>query len=106
MSTVVLTEFMNLGMTVMATGNAVIGTSTLNLLVLYPAVFKPLILESGLQESAAATAAEIVGFVGRHINKVFFADHGLDHEPQIVGNRITVALANDLAGVLDRELDF
>ena len=30
----------------------------------------------------------------------------LDHEAQVLGNRIAEALADDLAGVLDREFDF
>jgi hypothetical protein len=41
-----------------------------------------------------------------HVHKIFFADHGLDHKAEIFGNGIAVALANNLAGVLNREFNF
>jgi hypothetical protein len=101
-----LAEFMNLGMAVMAGGNAVIGTGGLDLLVLNAAVFQTLFLETGLQKAAAAAAAEVVGFIGGHIYKVFFSHNRFDHIPKIVGNGVTVTFADNLTGVLDRKFDF
>ena len=104
-SAVVFAQFMDLCVAVVAGGNTVIRFGCLNLVVLDLTVFKPFFLEPGLQETAAATAAEVVRPVGVHGDKVFFTDHGFDHEAQVFGNRVPVALANDLAGILDREFD-
>ena len=100
-----LAEFMDLGMAVMASGNAVSCAGFLDLLVLEPAELQTLLLETGLQETAAAAAAIVVGPVGLHIDKVFFAHNGFNHEPQILGNRVAEGLANNLARILDRKLD-
>jgi hypothetical protein len=40
-----------------------------------------------------------------HVDEVLLAHHGFDHKAQIFGNRIAKALADDLAGILDGELD-
>jgi hypothetical protein len=58
-----------------------------------------------LQETAAAAAAVVVGHVGGHVNKVFFPNHGFDHKTKILGAFITEAFADDVAGILDGELD-
>ena len=102
---VMLAQFMNLGMAVMTGRNAVIGPGGLDLLVFDAAIFQALFLETGLQETSAAAAAEVVGFVGGHIHKIFCPHNGFDDKPQIIGNGITVAFADNLTGVLDRELD-
>ena len=102
-SAVMLTELMNLGMTVVAAGDTVIRTGLLNLLILQPAEFQPLFFHAGLQKTTATTATVIVGTVGNHINKIFFADHRFDHVAQVFGNGIAERFANDLAGVLDGE---
>ena len=103
---VMLTQFMNLSMTVMAGGDAVIRLGGLNLAVLELAVFEALLLETGLQKTPAAPAAEVVGAVGLHVDEIFLADHRLDYEAKILGYRIAETLADDLAGVLDRKFDF
>jgi hypothetical protein len=103
---VMLAEFMNLGVAIVAPGNAVIGAGGLDLLILETAVFQALLLESGLQKTAAAAATKIVGPVGLHVDKILFAHNRLDHEAEIFGNGIAVALAHDLARVLNREFDF
>ncbi|BBO67634.1 hypothetical protein DSCA_15640 [Desulfosarcina alkanivorans] len=103
--TVVLAQFVDLGMAVVAGGDAVIRLGCLDLAILERPVLEALLLESGLQETAAAAAAEIVGAVGLHVDEVFFADYGFDHVTQVFGNRIAVAFANDLAGVLDGEFN-
>jgi hypothetical protein len=102
---IMFTELVDLGVAVMAAGDAVVGTGGLDLLVLQAAVLQALLFESGLEEATPAAAAEIVGAVGRHVDEVLFADDGLYHETQIIGNLVTVTLAHDLAGVLDREFD-
>jgi hypothetical protein len=96
---------MNLGVTVMAAGNAVSGPGCLNLFVFQPSVSQPLFFKSGLQKAAAAAAAVVVGAVGLHIDKILFTDNRFDHETQILGDGIAIAFAHDLAWVLNRELD-
>ena len=96
-----LTELMNLGMAIMAAGDTVIRTGLLYLFILQPAEFQTLFFHAGLQKTAAAAAAIVVGPVGDHIDKIFFADDRFDHVSQIFGNRIAKSLAHDLTGVLD-----
>jgi len=102
---VVLAELMDLGVAVVAAGNAVSRPGFLDLVVLEPAELQALLLEAGLEKSAPAAAAVVVGPVGLHIDKVFFAHNGFNHESQIFRNRIAVALAYDLAGILNRKFD-
>jgi hypothetical protein len=98
---VMLTELMNLGMAIMAAGDTVIRTGFLYLLVLQPSECQTLFFHAGLQKTAAAAAAIIVGPVGDHIDKIFFSDDRFDHESQIIGNGFAKSLAHDLTGVLD-----
>jgi hypothetical protein len=104
-SAVVLAQFVNLGMAVVASGNAVVRAGCLDLLVFQFSILQTLILEPGLQKSAAAAAAVVVRFIGLHIDEIFFTHNGFDHETQIIRNRITKRLSDDLTGILDRELD-
>ena len=101
-----LCHIMYLGMTVMTGSDAVGCFGGKDLVGLGLAVGASLFLESGLQESAAAATAEIVGFIGLHINKIFFPYHSLDNISQIVCNRIAKRFSNQLAGVLNRKFDF
>lgn len=102
---IVFAQFMNLGMAVVAPGNAVVCACGFDLVVLDFTVLQAFLLEPGLQKSAAAAAAVVVGAVGLHVDEVFFAHHGFDHKPQVFCNGIPIAFAYDLAGVLDREFD-
>jgi hypothetical protein len=102
---VMLAELMDLGVAIVATGNAIGGARLFDLLILEPAVFKALLLESGLEETAAAAAAEIVGPIGLHIDKIVFPHHRLDHKAKIFSDGIAVTLAHDLTRVLHREFD-
>jgi hypothetical protein len=102
---VVLAEFVDLGVAVMAAGNAIIGAGSLDLLIFQATILEALFLEPGLQESASATAAKVVGAIGRHINEILLAHHRLDHETKIFGDGIAVAFTHDLAGVLDGEFN-
>jgi hypothetical protein len=103
---VVLAEFVNLGMAVVAARYAVVSAGRLNLLILEFAVFETLIFKTGLEKSAATAAAVIVGAVGLHVDEIFFTDNGFDDEPQILGNGVAVAFSNDLAGILYRKFYF
>jgi hypothetical protein len=102
---VMFAEFVNLGMAVVAAGNAVIRTGGLDLLILEPTVLETLLLESGLEEAAAAAATEVVGAVGLHVDEIFLTHDGFHHEAKVFGNGITKAFAHDLAGILNGELD-
>jgi len=103
---IVLAELMDLSMAVMAPGNAVVRACGFDLFIFDFAVLQAFFLEPGLQKSAAAAAAVVVGAVGLHVDEVFFTHHGFDHKPQVFGNGIPIAFPNDLAGVLHREFDF
>ena len=103
---VMLAELMNLGMAIMAAGDTVIRTGRLYLLIFQSAEFQTLFFHAGLQKPAAAAAAIVVGTVGDHIDKIFFADNRFDHVSQIFGNRIPKSLAHDLTGVLYRKFNF
>ena len=103
---VMFAQFMDLGVTVVAPGNAVVCTCGFDLIVFDFAVLQAFFLEPGLQESTAAAATVVIGAVGLHVDEVFFAHHGFDHKPQVFGNGIAIAFPNDLAGVLNREFDF
>ncbi len=104
-SSVVFAQFVDLGVAVMAACNAVIRARGFDLFILDPAVCQALIFEPGLQESAAAAAAVVVGAVGLHVNEILFAHHRFDYEPQVFGNGIAKTLPNDLTGILNREFD-
>ena len=43
---------------------------------------------------------------GGHIHKVLFTDHRFHDEPEVFGNGITQRFPYDLAGILNRKLDF
>jgi hypothetical protein len=103
---VMLTELMNLGVTIMAAGDTVIRAGFLNLFVLQPAEFQTLFFHTGLEETAAAAATIIIGPVGGHIYKVFFPDNRFDHIAQVFGNGVPKTLAHDLTGVLDGKFNF
>jgi len=96
---------MNLGMAIMAAGDTIVRAGFLYLFVLQPAELETLFFHAGLEETAAAAAAIIVGPVGDHVDKIFFADHRFDHVSQVFGNGIAKRLAHDLTGVLDGEFN-
>ena len=59
-----------------------------------------------MQEPAAAAATVVVRPVGMHLDEVFFAHERSDHETQVFGDGVAITLANDLAWILNRKLDF
>jgi hypothetical protein len=105
MAAVVLAEFVNLGVAVVAGRDTVVGFGGLDLLVFEPAVFEAGILVAGLQKAAAAAAAVVVGAVGHHVDEVLFSHQRLDHEAQVFRDGFAEALPDDLAGILDGELE-
>ena len=106
MGLIMFAEVMDLGVAVVAGSDTVSCAGGHNLVVFHPAVFPPCFRHAGLEETAAAAAAEIVGAVGCHVDEIFFSDNRFHHIPEIFGNRVTEALADQLAGVLNREFDF
>jgi len=100
-----LGQIMYLGMTVVTGSNSVIGPGRKYLIQLKLSELPPLLGVGGLQEPAAAAAAVVVGFIGIHVDEVFFSDNGLDHKPKIIGQRISQRFPDKLAGVLDRKFD-
>ncbi len=57
---IMVAEFMDLGMAVVAAGDAVVCTGGLDLIVFNLSISQTFILESGLEESAAAAAAKVI----------------------------------------------
>ena len=102
---VMLTELMNLGMTIVATRDTVIRAGLLDLLIFQAAEFQPLFFHARLQKTATAAATVIIGPVRDHINKIFLADHRFNHVSQVFGNGIAKRLAHDLTGILDSEFN-
>lgn len=98
-------QVMDLGMAVVARRDAVGRLGGQDLVGLELAVGPPFVRESGLQEATTAAAAEVVGSVGIHVDEVFLANRGLDHETQVLGHGVAEGLAYQLAGILDGELD-
>jgi hypothetical protein len=102
----VMGDIMNLGMAVVAAGNAVVCTGLHNLVELYLAVGPPRFGKTGLKKAAAAAATEVVRLVRGHLDDVLFADYRSDDKTQIIGDDVAEAFPDNLAGVLDSELDF
>jgi hypothetical protein len=101
-----LADIMNLSMTVVAGRDAVLCPGCHDLLEFQPAVSPSGFGEAGLKKSAAPAAAVIVGAVGKHVDEIFLAHDGFYDKPQILRHRISKTFSNQLAGVLNRELDF
>ena len=100
-----LAKIVDLRMAIVTCSNTVIGLGCQNLLELLLAVRPPCIRVAGLQETAAAAAAEVVGLVGPHFDKIFFPHKGRDHKAQIICNWITVTLSYYLTRILNRKLE-
>jgi len=103
---IMFVQIMDLGMTVVARCNAVPGFGLFDLFELEAPVVPALFGKPRLEESAPAAAAEVVGPVRGHVDKVFLSHYRFDHETQVLGNGVAVALSDDLAWILDGELDF
>ena len=106
LATEVLLQIVHLGVAVVAWRDGVVGAGFLYLIEFDLAVFTSLLRSTGLQIAATAAAAVVVGFIGRHVDKVLFANHFFNHKPQIVRTCVAVSFANELAGILNGELAF
>jgi hypothetical protein len=104
-TTEMVSDIVNLGMAVVATGDAVVCSGGLNLLELAPAILTTLLGETGLEESAPTSAAVVVGTIGCHFDHVLGTNHRFDHETQVIGHWFAKALADDLTGILNGKLD-
>ena len=93
LSAIVMAQLVDLGVAVMTGCDAVVGLGGLDLVVLGLSVGESLLLKTGLEEAAAAAAAEVVGFVGGHVDEVLFSDNGLDNKPKVVGHGVAKGLS-------------
>jgi hypothetical protein len=105
-SAIMVAEFMDLGMAVVATGDTVVCAGGLDLIIFDLPVSQAFILKSGLEKSAAAAAAKVVGAVRLHVDEVFFSDNGFHNKPKVVGNGVSIAFSDNLTGILNRKFDF
>jgi len=103
---IMMAEFMDLGVAVVTSGDAVNCAGGLDLIVFDLPVSQAFFLESGLKKSATAATAEVIGAVGLHVDEVFFADNGFHYKPQVVGNGVAIAFSYNLTGILNRKFDF
>jgi hypothetical protein len=99
-------QFMDLRMTIMASRDAVVGPGRKNLIRFYFAVSFAGIRISGLEESTAAAATEIIRPIGCHVDEVFLSHDRFNHKAKIFRDGISVAFTHDLARVLDCKLYF
>jgi hypothetical protein len=99
-------DIMDLGVAVMATGNAIVGAGGDDLIKFHLTIGPALFREPGLQKAATTTAAIVIRFVRGHFDDVFLADHRFDNIAQIIGDGVAKAFADDLARVLNGEFYF
>jgi hypothetical protein len=100
-----LLEIMDLGMAVVAGSDTIGRAGLIDLFKFALAIITARLRKTGLQKSAAAAAAVIVGAVGGHIDIILFTHNGPDNKSQIFSHRITQRFADELTGVLDRKFD-
>jgi hypothetical protein len=101
----VMLEVVDLSMTVVAGGDAVVRPGCGDLVELDLAVGMALLIIACLQKAATTAAAKVVRFVRGHINEVLFTNHRLDDKTEVVGCGIPVTFTDDLTRVLHCELN-
>jgi hypothetical protein len=106
MSSEMMTNIVDLGMAVMTAGDAIIRTGGHNLVKFNFPVGAPFFGEAGLQEPAATTTTVIIGLIWGHLDDIFLTHHRLDDKSQVISDFVTFAFADNLAGILNRKLDF
>jgi hypothetical protein len=99
------TDIVNLGMAIVARGNAIIRSGLHDLLEFQAAVIAPGFGKPGLQKTAPAAAAKIVGPVRGHVDEIFFSDQRFNDEAQIFRHGIAQRLAHQLTRILNRKGD-
>ena len=103
---VMFTHIFNLGMTVVAGCDHVIGAGGHDLIKLDFAIRPALVRITALKGAAAAAATEVIGTVGDHFDVILLAHHRFDHEPQVVDDLVRTGFAPDITGVLNGESGF
>jgi hypothetical protein len=101
----VVIDIVHLGMTVVAAGDAIVGTGGDDLVEFDLALGPALIGKTGLEKSAAAPATVVLRFVGGHFDNILLTHRRFDDKAQVVGDHIAETLAHDLAGILDGEFN-
>jgi hypothetical protein len=101
-----VTDIMYLRMAVVAPGNAIIRTGGDNLVEFDFAVGSAFFGETRLQKTTATATTVVVRFIRGHLDEIFFAYHRFDDESQIIGDFVALAFTDNLAGILNGELDF
>ena len=99
-------NIVHLGMTVVTAGDTVVRTGFNDLVEFFLAIGPARLSKARLEETATATTAVVVGAVWRHFNNIFRTDNRSDDIAKIFGHFLAIAFANNLAGVLNGELDF
>jgi len=99
-------DIMYLRMTIMAAGNAVIGPCRYDLVEFNLTIRLPCFGETRLEETSTTAATVVVGFIGCHFYQILFTDYRFYDKSEIIRHRIAVALADNLAGILNGEFDF
>jgi hypothetical protein len=89
-----VTDILDLGMTVMAWRDDHIGACGLKLLKLGLAAGPAVLHKTGLKRTSASAAAVVVGLVGPDIYKVLFSGHLPYDKPQVLGDLISNALSH------------
>jgi hypothetical protein len=92
---------MNLGMAVVAGSDAILCACCQNLLRFNLAVIPAFFLKTGLQETAPAAAAEIVGSIRRHVDEVFFTHHRFYNITEVFSYRVAKGFSYQLTGILN-----
>ena len=100
-----LTHVFDLGVAVVAGRDDILRAGGHDLIELDFAVGPTLVGKPALQGAAPATAAVVVDSAGDHVHEIILTDDGLDHEAQFIGHLLAQGLADDIARILDRELD-
>ena len=101
-----LTHVFDLGVAVVAGRDDILRAGGHDLIEFDPAVGPALFRESALEGAASAAAAVVVDPAGDHVHEILLAHDRFDYETQLVGHLLAQGLADDVARILNRELDF
>lgn len=102
---VVVAHVFDLGVTVVTGGDDILGPGGHDLVELDLAIGPPLFGKTALQGAATAAAAVVVNAAGDHVHEVLFTYYGFEDEAKLVGHLFAQGFPDDVAGILNRELD-
>jgi len=100
-----MAHIMNLSMTVMTASHDIIGSGFNNLVKFHLAISSAGFCETGLEKTATATTAVVVGLVWRHLYNVFLTHAGGNNISKVICNNIAFTFAYNLTWILDSKLD-